>query len=151
MCVPGCAQQTSGIHRLQIHQPTGQGLEPAPGPTAAPIGVRKGILQPSPPPQPLQTLQAEMVAVGAAGVVTEEAVATLATRDQADLAGCRAGMETVVRVDQVGLGDRVEPMDQVHALAGSREENLRTSGCATCARCRISLLPMSARTAANGG
>ena len=54
----------------------------------------------------------------AAGEVMEEAVATSATRDQADLVGCRVRMETVVRVDPEDLEDRVDPVDQAPALAG---------------------------------
>ena len=59
-----------------------------------------------------------MVVGVAAGEVMEEAVATSAIRDQADLVGCRVRMETVVRVDPEDLEDRADPVDQAPALAG---------------------------------
>ena len=59
-----------------------------------------------------------MVVGAVAGEVMEEAVATSATRDQADLVGCPVRMETVVRVDPEDLEDRVDPVDQALALAG---------------------------------
>ena len=58
-----------------------------------------------------------MVAGAAAGEVMEEAVATSATRDQADPVGCQFRMEMVARVDPEDLEDRVDPVDQAPALA----------------------------------
>ena len=59
-----------------------------------------------------------MVVGVVAGEVVGEAVATSATRDQADPVGCQVRMETVVRVDPEDLEDRADPVDQAPALAG---------------------------------